>query len=104
MTSADVRLGTCKAARRIGQASRSAVNLLDVGRIVLGGEAVKGIESMLSEEIDAAVNGASISRVVRRVRIEPRLIGDTVGAVGAASLVLHGNYAPGWRQLTKSPR
>lgn len=85
MTSADVRLGTCKAARRIGQASRSAVNLLDVGRIVLGGEAVKGIESMLSEEIDAAVNGASISRVVRRVRIEPRLIGDTVGAVGAAS-------------------
>jgi hypothetical protein len=59
---------------------------------------------MLSEEIDAAVNGASITRVVRRVRIEPRLIGDTVGAVVAASLVLHGNYAPGWRQLTKSPR
>ncbi|MGW9029939.1 ROK family protein [Streptomyces sp. NPDC055722] len=93
-----------QAARRIGQASRSAVNLLDVGRIILGGEAVKGIEPILSEEIDAAVNGASIARVVRRVRIEPSLIGDTVGAVGAASLVLHGNYAPGWQQLTEAPR
>lgn len=90
-----------QAARRIGEAARGAVNLLDFSRIVLGGRALRGIEPVLIEEIDAAVNGASIARVVRRVSVERSLIGDTVGAVGAASLVLHGNYAPGWRMLTE---
>lgn len=92
-----------QAARRIGEAARGAVNLLDVGRIVLGGQALRGIEPVLIEEIDAAVNGSSIARVVRKVGVERSLIGDTVGAVGAASLVLHGNYAPGWRMLTDRP-
>lgn len=90
-----------QAARRIGEAARGAVNLLDVGRIVLGGQALRGIEPVLIEEIDSAVNGSSIARVVRHVSVERSLIGDTVGAVGAASLVLHGNYSPGWRMLTE---
>jgi hypothetical protein len=33
----------------------------------------------------------------------PRHRSRTVGAVGAASLVLHGNCAPGWRMLTDAP-
>ncbi|WP_330347184.1 hypothetical protein [Streptomyces sp. NBC_00582] len=41
-----------------------------------------------------------MARSIRRVAIEQSVIGDTVGAIGAASLVLHGNYAPGWRLLT----
>ncbi|WP_329181543.1 ROK family transcriptional regulator [Streptomyces sp. NBC_01477] len=90
-----------RAGRRFGQAARGAVALLDVSRIVLGGEAVRGIEPIICEEIDAAVNATSVARVIRRIAVERSVIGEAVGAVGAASLVLHGNYAPGWRMLTQ---
>jgi predicted NBD/HSP70 family sugar kinase len=90
-----------RAGRRLGQAARGAVALLDVSRIVLGGEALRGIEPIMSEEVDAAVNTTSVARVIRRIAVEKSVIGDAVGAVGAASLILHGNYAPGWRMLTR---
>ncbi|MEW2403660.1 ROK family transcriptional regulator [Streptomyces sp. NPDC046862] len=90
------------AARRIGQAARGAVSLLDVGRVVLGGEGLRGIEPIVREEVDAAVNSTSVARAIRPIAIEQSVIGDTVGAVGAASLVLHGNYTPGWRMLTEA--
>lgn len=89
-----------RAARRVAQAARGAVALLDVGRVVLGGEGLHGIEHIMCEEIDAAVNTTSVARVIRRTTVEKSLIGEAVGAVGAASLVLHGNYAPGWQMLT----
>ncbi|KPI06818.1 Glucokinase [Actinobacteria bacterium OK074] len=91
-----------RAARRVGQAARGAASLLDVSRIVLGGEALHGIEPIMLAEIDTAVNRTSVARVIRPIAVEQSVIGDTVGAVGAASLVLHGNYAPGWRMLTDS--
>jgi predicted NBD/HSP70 family sugar kinase len=91
-----------RAARLVGQAARGAVSLLDVSRVVVGGEAVRGIEPIMCEEIDAAVNSTSVARVIRTVSIEQSVIGETVGAVGAASLILHGNYAPGWRMLTEA--
>ncbi|MGJ5894786.1 ROK family transcriptional regulator [Streptomyces niveiscabiei] len=91
-----------RAARRIGQAARGATSLLDVGRIVLGGEALRGIEGLMREEIEAAVNRTSVARTIRGITVEPSVIGETVGAVGAASLVLHGNYAPGWRMLREA--
>ena len=90
-----------RAARRVAQAARGAVALLDVSRVVLGGEGSHGIEEILCEEIEAAVNTTAVARVIRRVTVERSLIGDAVGAVGAASLVLHGNYAPAWRMLTR---
>ncbi|MFC4499579.1 MULTISPECIES: ROK family transcriptional regulator [Streptomyces] len=98
----DARDVVRRAARRIAQATRGAASLLDVSRVVLGGEALRGIEPILLEEIDSAVNRTSVARSIRRVAIERSVIGDTVGAIGAASLVLHGNYAPGWRLLTDS--
>lgn len=92
-----------RAARRVGQAARGAVSLLDVSRVVLGGEALRGIDAIMCEEVDAAVNNTNIARHIRKVAIERSVIGDTVVAVGAASLILHGNYAPGWRMLTEAP-
>ncbi|MEW1860318.1 ROK family transcriptional regulator [Streptomyces sp. NBC_00669] len=89
------------AAARIGQAARGAVALLDVDRVVLGGEALRGIEAIMCEEVEAAVNTTSVARAIRRVAVERSVIGEAVGAVGAASLVLHGTYAPGWRMLTQ---
>jgi predicted NBD/HSP70 family sugar kinase len=90
-----------RAAARIGQAARGAVALLDVGRVVLGGEGLRGIESLVCEEVEAAVNSTSVARAIRRITVERSVIGEAVGAVGAASLILHGTYAPGWRMLTR---
>lgn len=87
------------AAGHIGRAALTAVNLLDVPRIVLGGEGLRGSEEYFHRAIDAAVNSWSMARRVRTVSVVPSLIGDAVGAVGAASLVLHGAYAPGWHML-----
>ena len=91
-----------QAARRVGHAARGAVSLLDVSRVVLGGEALRGIESIMCEEIEAALNSTDVARYISKVVVERSVIGDTVVAVGAASLILHGNYAPGWRMLTEA--
>ncbi|MEE4543128.1 ROK family transcriptional regulator [Streptomyces sp. V4-01] len=91
------------AARRVGQAAKGAVALLDVSRVVLGGETLRGIESIMCEEIEAAVNSTSVARVIRPITVEKSVIGEAVGAVGAASLILHGTYAPGWQMLTRPP-
>ncbi|MFJ1812691.1 MULTISPECIES: ROK family protein [unclassified Streptomyces] len=88
-----------RAAERLGQAALTTVNLLDVRLIVLGGEALHGIEEQVHRAMHTWVNGRSIARAVRTVSVEPSLIGDHVGAVGAASLVLHGAYTPGWHML-----
>lgn len=90
-----------RAARRVGQAARGTVAMLDVSQVVVGGEALHGIEPLMLEEIEAAVNTTSVARALRKVAVQRSVIGDAVGAVGAASLVLHGNYAPGWRMLTR---
>ncbi len=87
------------AAYRLGQATLSLVNLLDVGRIVLGGQAMRGFADQVRDEICRQVNSYSIARSIRTVTVESSLVGEDAGAVGAASLVLHGNYAPGWRLL-----
>ena len=44
-----------------------------------------------------------MANATRTVAVEKSVIGDAVGAVGAASLILHGNYAPGWGMLTEQP-
>ncbi len=87
------------AAHRIGQACVTAVNLLDVKRVILGGDALRGIGPLVCEEVDRQVNSQAIARRVRRVAVEESIVGTDAGAVGAASLVLHGTYAPGWRML-----
>ncbi|MGW2346669.1 ROK family protein [Streptomyces sp. NPDC001661] len=87
------------AGRRMAQAMRGAVTLLDVSRIVLGGEALVGIEKLLGEEIKAVVDTTAVARALGGVRVEPSLFGETAGAVGAASLILHSRYAPGFQLL-----
>jgi predicted NBD/HSP70 family sugar kinase len=92
-----------RAAAHIGRAAVTAVNLLDVPRIVLGGEGLHGSQERFRRAIDQTVNGWSLARRVRTVSVVPSLIGDAAGAVGAASLVLHGTYAPGWHMLLGTP-
>ena len=39
-------------------------------------------------------NTRGIGRGARAVSVEASIVGEDVGAIGAASLVLHGSYAP----------
>ena len=93
-----------RCAGRIAQAALSAVNLLDVSRIVLGGDAFAPAFDLLRDEIDRRVNSASIARRVRTVAVEASLLGADTGAIGAATVVLHGRYAPGWSLLRARSR
>jgi predicted NBD/HSP70 family sugar kinase len=83
----------------MGQAALTAVNLLDVPRIVLGGEGLRASEEYFRRAIDTAVNNRPPARGVPTVSVLPSLIKDAVAAVGAASLVLHRTYAPGWHRF-----
>ncbi|MQA80180.1 MAG: ROK family protein [Streptosporangiales bacterium] len=88
-----------RAVHLLAQAAVSLVNVVDVRLLVVGGTALRHLESRLLPELTTAVNERTIARRLRTVRVERSVLGDDVGAVGAASLVLHGTYAPGWAQL-----
>lgn len=91
-----------RSVRLLAQASVTLVNVLDVELLVLGGSALRQVADVLLPAVSAAVNERTIARWVRTVSVERSALGDDVGAIGAASLVLHGAYAPGWTQLLSS--
>ncbi|MEU3018864.1 MULTISPECIES: ROK family transcriptional regulator [unclassified Nocardiopsis] len=82
------------AGRRLGQAATTLLNLVDVPLVVLGGWGMSHVGGLYGSTLHDAVSERSIARSVRRVRVEPSSIGEDVGAIGAAALVLHAAYAP----------
>lgn len=73
------------AADALGAGIASAVNLLDVDRVVLGG----GLADKLGEPFQRAVESAMRPLLFlqpSRVRLVPAELGDTAGAIGAALL------------------
>lgn len=62
--------------------------------VVLGGWGMSHIGDLYGMELRRAVSERSIARSVRRVQVETSLIGEDVGAIGAATLVLHSAYSP----------
>jgi predicted NBD/HSP70 family sugar kinase len=83
-----------RAAAKVAIAATTLVNIVDVERIVLGGKGVRYVVGPYQEAISDAVNSRSIARGVRKVIVEPSLIGEDAGARGAAALVLDGAYSP----------
>lgn len=83
-----------EAGRRLGDAAVTLLNLVDVPVVVLGGWGMSHIGTLYARALDQAVAARTIARGVRRVRVEPSLIGEDVGAIGAATLVLHTAYSP----------
>ena len=82
------------AARRLGEAGTALLNVVDVPLVVLGGWGMSHIGDRYGEALRAAVSKRSIARSMREVRVEPSLINEDVGAIGAAALVLHAAYSP----------
>lgn len=82
------------AGRRLGQAATALLNLLDVPQVVLGGWGMSHVGGLYADELRTSLAERTLARSVRRVRVDTSLIGEDVGAIGAASLVLHSAYSP----------
>ncbi len=82
------------AAGYLGAGMVSAINLVDVNRVIIGGRVRRECAEIFRAGVERALSRRTIARAVRPLSVEVSLAGQDVGAIGAASLVLHGNYAP----------
>jgi predicted NBD/HSP70 family sugar kinase len=86
-------------AAMLSHALTGLANVLDPDLIVLGGKGIDGARHIYEQHLLAAWSGP-------RPKVDISDTGDEVGAIGAASLVLHGAYAPriaSPRDLTAPP-
>lgn len=83
-----------EAAERLSDAAVSLVNVFDTKLLVLGGRGINGLVDLFRDAVAERVNARSLARGTRTVLVEASVVGEDVGAIGAASLVLHGKYSP----------
>ncbi len=88
-----------RSARVLGNALVGLVNILDLELVVIGGKGFGGIGYIYEHEIREAIERRSLYPDRREVRVELSTAEEDVGAVGAASLILHTYYAPRMRGL-----
>lgn len=69
-------------------------NAFDVDRVVLGGPFWSRLAPVYLEEIPPALDRRSATRAVRQLPVEGTVVGDDVGAVGAACVVLDAVLTP----------
>ncbi|MFD4566986.1 ROK family protein [Streptomyces sp. NPDC058467] len=87
------------AARAIGRGALAAVDLLDVGLVVVGGPYCTGrAADIYLSEIERAVNEYPTARRLRRVHVEHSVSTHEAAAVGAASTLFHAAFTPRLRK------
>lgn len=69
-------------------------NALDVDRVVLGGPFWSRLADVYLEEIPGMLDARSATRALRRLPVDGTVVGDDVGAVGAACVVLDSVLTP----------
>lgn len=69
-------------------------NMLDVDRVVLGGPFWSRLAPVYLQEIPARLERLSATRAVRTLPVDGSVVGDDVGAVGAACVVLDSVLSP----------
>ncbi len=69
-------------------------NILDVDRVVLGGPFCAPLSEVYLREIPEQLNRRSATRSVRALRVDSAVVGENVGAVGAACVVLDAVLTP----------
>jgi predicted NBD/HSP70 family sugar kinase len=82
------------AARKLAWAAAVVGNLLDVDRMVFGGPFWAPVADFCLEVLPDMLNGLLAARGIYRVEIAGTGLGEDVGAVGAACLVLERALAP----------
>ncbi|MET0741504.1 MAG: ROK family protein [Candidatus Nanopelagicales bacterium] len=85
-----------RAGHAIGVAVASAVHLMDLDVVAVGG-GVAQAGSLLFEPLDAALRSQARMDFARRVQVVPTSLGQAAGLVGAAALVVAGDsyWPPG---------
>jgi predicted NBD/HSP70 family sugar kinase len=78
-------------------------NLLDVDRVVVGGPFWSMLSPVYLAEIPPLVDRSSATRALRSVSIDGAVVGDDVGAVGAACVVLDAMLTPRASALLLAP-
>ncbi len=89
-------------ARRVGNAVSVLTNFLDVERVVFGGPFWPQLSESFLREIPQVVAALSATAQVHNVEIVGSEVGQDVGAVGAACLVLEHTLSPHAEQLLLS--
>lgn len=88
-----------RAAERIARALAVVCNLLDVDRVIIGGPLWRRLSPWLETEIPRLLSALLVARGLHRVDVAGTALGDDVGAIGAACLVLDAALAPRPRSL-----
>ncbi|MCR2812668.1 ROK family transcriptional regulator [Microbacterium sp. zg.Y1090] len=83
-----------RAADHVARALSVVCNLLDVDRVVLGGPAWRRLAPWYATGIPAALDELRVARGLHDVRVSGTALGDDVGAIGAACLVLDEALTP----------
>lgn len=69
-------------------------NMLDVDRVVLGGPFWSRIAPIYLEELPVHLARSSATRALREIPVDGTIVGDEVGAIGAACVVLDSVLTP----------
>lgn len=83
-----------RAADRIARALSVVCNLLDVDRVILGGPLWGRLSPWFEHRIPEELGGLLVARGLHRVEVTGTALGDDVGAIGAACLVLDEALTP----------
>lgn len=89
-------------ASMLGAALVSAINLLDVDTVVLGGQAPELIRSIYLSGVEQAVRGRTVRSRQREVQILVSELGEEAGVLGAASLPPYQRYFPHVERLVQA--
>ena len=90
-----------KAATLLGYGVVNLVNMLDVELVVLGGKGFRRLGDIYKQEIERVLQNKLIARQFREIEVKLSEAGEDVGALGAASLILHKTYSPHLADLSK---
>ncbi|WP_232304572.1 ROK family transcriptional regulator [Microbacterium sp. XT11] len=82
------------AARNLSVLIAALSNVLDVDRVVLGGPFWSRVSGVYLDVIPGELHGRSATRGLRAIPVDGSVVGDDVGAVGAACVVLDSVLTP----------
>jgi predicted NBD/HSP70 family sugar kinase len=88
-----------KSAVLVARAVSVVTNTLDVERVVFGGPFWSRIADRYLEKIPALVDASSAARLIHTIEVVGTGVGEDVGAIGAACLVLEHTLAPRAQRL-----
>lgn len=93
-SNADARGIIDTAARKLGRAVEDIANLLDLDQVVFGGPMWTPIGDHILTELGPVLNRRFVATAIHDVTLLGSKLGDDVGAIGAASLILNHKLSP----------